>query len=143
LISSGFLRDTLNCELHAISMDPDQPFPRELEGLTTSSAIDDLARAYGRRVFRTPVGEANVVETIEAVKAVIGGGGSNGGIIFPAVPLCRATTAASARSNTSTVGWIHVRSSNTEPLLRMAAEAKSNQQVDDLFGRVMEIFRSC
>jgi phosphomannomutase len=207
LMSSGFLRDTMNCELHAISVDPDQPFPREAEprpdtltelaelvrhngcdvgfgqdpdgdrlavvdetgrvmdnddvlalavdaalrrlpgdvvvNLTTSSAIDDLARAYGRRVFRTPVGEANVVETIEAVKAVIGGEGSNGGIIFPAVPLCRATTAASARSNTSTVGWIHVRSSNTEPLLRMAAEAKSNQRVDDLFGRVMEIFRSC
>ena len=68
-MSSGFLRDTLNCALHAISMDPDQPFPREAERLTTSSAIDDLARAYGRRVFRTPVGEANVVETIEAVKA--------------------------------------------------------------------------
>ena len=265
LMSSGFLRDTMNCELHAISVDPDQPFPREAEprpdtltelaelvrhngcdvgfgqdpdgdrlavvdetgrvmdnddvlalavdaalrrlpgdvvvNLTTSSAIDDLARAYGRRVFRTPVGEANVVETMEAVKAVIGGEGSNGGIIFPAVQLCRdsytgmafildrmvetgqsvselvaalpryyrrfgkveyehgrlGTLMQALEENFPGVptdrsdgiklmlpdGWIHVRSSNTEPLLRMAAEAKSDQQVDDLFGRVTEIFRAC
>lgn len=57
--------------------------------LTTSSVIDDVARAHGRRVFRTPVGEANVVETMQAVRAAIGGEGSNGGIIFPAVHLCR------------------------------------------------------
>jgi phosphomannomutase len=72
-------------------------------------------------VFRTPVGEANVVETIEAVKAVIGGEGSNGGIIFPVVQLCRDSLKLMFPG-----GWIHVRSSNTEPLLRMAAEAKSN-----------------
>ena len=57
--------------------------------LTTSSVIDDVARAHGRRVYRTPVGEANVVEMMQAVNAVIGGEGSNGGIIFPAVHLCR------------------------------------------------------
>ena len=57
--------------------------------LTTSSVIDDVAAAHGRRVYRTPVGEANVVETMQAVNAVIGGEGSNGGIIFPAVHLCR------------------------------------------------------
>ena len=33
-------------------------------------------------------------------------------------------------------GWIHVRASNTEPLLRLAAEAKSQEQVDELYGRV-------
>ena len=57
--------------------------------LTTSSVIDEVAAAHGRRVYRTPVGEANVVEMMQAVKAVIGGEGSNGGIIFPAVHLCR------------------------------------------------------
>src|SRR5882724_6520777 len=57
--------------------------------LTTSSVIDDVASSHGCRVWRTPVGEANVVEMMQAVHAVIGGEGSNGGIIFPAVHLCR------------------------------------------------------
>ena len=57
--------------------------------LTTSSVIDDVAAAHGRRCYRTPVGEANVVEMMQAVNAAIGGEGSNGGIIFPAVHLCR------------------------------------------------------
>src|SRR5207247_10874541 len=57
--------------------------------LTTSSVIDDVAAAHGCRVWRTPVGEANVVETMQATRAAIGGEGSNGGIIFPAVHLCR------------------------------------------------------
>ena len=48
-----------------------------------------MAATHGRRVYRTPVGEANVVEMMQAVNAVIGGEGSNGGIIFPAVHLCR------------------------------------------------------
>jgi len=33
-------------------------------------------------------------------------------------------------------GWIHVRASNTEPLLRLAAEARSQDQVDELYERV-------
>jgi phosphomannomutase len=37
-------------------------------------------------------------------------------------------------------GWIHVRASNTEPLLRMAAEARSPAQVERLYGRVMQLF---
>jgi phosphomannomutase len=40
--------------------------------LTTSSVIDDVAAAHGRKVYRTPVGEANVVDTMLAVNAVIG-----------------------------------------------------------------------
>ena len=57
--------------------------------LTTSSVLDDLAAAQGRRVWRTSVGEANVVEMMLAVKCAIGGEGSNGGVIFPAVHYCR------------------------------------------------------
>jgi len=257
-MSCDFLRDTLGCELHAISVDPDLPFPRVAEprpdtlgdlselvvrsgsqigfaqdpdgdrlavadetgrvldnddvlalavdaalrrvpgpvvvNLTTSSVIDDVASSHGCRVWRTPVGEANVVETMQAVHAVIGGEGSNGGIIFPAVHLCRdsytgmaflldrmaetgesiAALAASlpryyrklgkvayahgrlgtlmqaleesfpgARTDRSDGlklalpgGWIHVRASNTEPLLRLAAEARSQGQVEDLYARM-------
>jgi phosphomannomutase len=257
-MSCGFLRDTLGCELHAISVDPEQPFPRVAEprpdtladlselvirtgsqigfaqdpdgdrlavvdqtgrvldnddvlalavdavlrrlpgpvvvNLTTSSVVDDVAALHGCRVWRTPVGEANVVETMQAVNAVIGGEGSNGGIIFPAVHLCRDSytgmaflldrmgetgesiaaladalprysrklgkvayahgrlgtlmqaleesfpDASSDRSDGLKLalpgGWIHVRASNTEPLLRLAAEARTQEEVDDLYTRM-------
>jgi phosphomannomutase len=260
-MSCGFLSDTLGCELHAISVDPEQPFPRIAEprpdtlgdlselvvrtgsqigfaqdpdgdrlavvdetghvldnddvlalavdavlrrtpgdvvvNLTTSSAIDDIAGRYGRRVWRTPVGEANVVETMQAVHAAIGGEGSNGGIIFPAVHLCRdsytgmaflldrmadtgetigaltarlpryfrklgkapfvhgqlgslmqalETSFPEARCDRSDGlklslddGWIHARASNTEPLLRLAAEARSQERVDELYGRAVRL----
>ena len=262
VMTPGFLRDTLGCELHAISIDPTKPFPRIAEprpdtlgefsklvrasgaeigfaqdpdgdrlavadetgrvldnddvlalavdaalrrlpgdvvvNLTTSSVIDEVATAHHRRVYRTPVGEANVVEMMQAVNAVIGGEGSNGGIIFPAVHLCRDSYTGmaflldrmaetgepvsalanrlprfyrksgkvayehgrlgplmqaleesfpNARLDRSDglklllpTGWIHVRASNTEPLLRMAAEARSQSEVDDLYNRVLRLF---
>jgi phosphomannomutase len=166
--------------------------------LTTSSVIDDVSGAQGRRVWRTPVGEANVVETMQAVNAAIGGEGSNGGVIFPAVHLCRDSYTgmaflldrmAETGERISTLagrlpryfrrlgkvsfehgrlgglmqeletqfpnaetdrsdglklmlpgGWIHVRASNTEPLLRVAVEARSAQEVDDLYGTVLRLF---
>jgi phosphomannomutase len=166
--------------------------------LTTSAVIDDVASAHGRRVWRTPVGEANVVEMMQATNAVIGGEGSNGGIIFPAVQFCRDSytgmaflldrmaetgepvsalarrlpryfrkmgKAAFEHGRLGTMmqaleegfpqagadrsdglklllpdGWIHVRASNTEPLLRIAAEARSQAAVDDLYARVERLF---
>ena len=32
--------------------------------------------------------------------------------------------------------WIHVRSSNTEPLLRFSTEAKSEEAMEELYNRV-------
>jgi len=263
VMSPGFLRDTLGCELHAISIDPDQPFPRVAEprpdtlgdlaalvqrekcdigfahdpdgdrlavvdetghvidnddvlalavdgtlarlpgdvvvNLTTSSAIDVIAAAHGRRVYRTPVGEANVVEMMQACRAVIGGEGSNGGIIFPAVQCCRDSyfgmallldrLAETGETTSGLAGrlprfsrrlgkvgfehgrlgalmraleehfpqaaldrsdglklqlgqsWIHVRASNTEPLLRIASEAPGEKEAGELYERVIRLFR--
>jgi phosphomannomutase len=56
--------------------------------LSTSLVLDDAARAYGQRVERAPVGEANVVERMALRGAVIGGEG-NGGVILPDVHLGR------------------------------------------------------
>jgi phosphomannomutase len=167
--------------------------------LTTSAAIDDIAQRFGRKVYRTPVGEANVVETIQAVNAAIGGEGSSGGIIFPAVHLCRdsysgmalflhrmASTgltmselAARLPRYSRRIGkvayehgrlgtlmldleenfpeaitdrtdglklvwpdrWIHVRASNTEPLLRFSVEAKSEESMNAVFGQVEDLLR--
>lgn len=50
--------------------------------LSTTRAVDDVASDYNCKVFRAPVGEANVVKKMKEVAAVIGGEGS-GGIIYP------------------------------------------------------------
>ena len=50
--------------------------------LSTTRAVDDIAKAEGCEVFRSPVGEANVVKLMKEVNAVIGGEGS-GGVIYP------------------------------------------------------------
>ncbi len=47
-------------------------------------ANDDVARKHGVEIFRTPIGEANVVEGIHKYGAFMGGEG-NGGVIYPAV----------------------------------------------------------
>jgi phosphomannomutase len=167
--------------------------------LTTSSVIDDIATAHGRRVYRTPVGEANVVEMIQAVNAAIGGEGTSGGIIFPAVHLCRDSYSGMAlfldrmaktglkiselagklpryhrkigkvpyeHGQLGTVmqqlensfpgvqtdrtdglkliwpdKWIHVRASNTEPILRFSAEATSSEETDKLYVAVEKLLK--
>ncbi len=254
-MSVMFLEKVLGCELHAISVDPTLPFPREAEpkpevlgdlqaltrntgadiafaqdpdgdrlavgdetgriidnddvlalavdivlrrtpgpvvvNLTTSSAIDDIGARHGCSVYRAPVGEANVVERMMRSGAVIGGEGSNGGIIFPGVQYCRDSylgmalildrMAESGQSLSALAaelpryyrrmgksgfehgrlgrmmqdlesrlpgaqvdrtdglklrvddGWIHVRASNTEPILRIAAEARSEGRLKELY----------
>jgi phosphomannomutase len=52
--------------------------------LSTTRAVDDIAAKYESKVFRSPVGEANVVKKMKEVDAVIGGEGS-GGVIYPAL----------------------------------------------------------
>ena len=52
--------------------------------LSTTRAVDDVAGSFGCKVFRSPVGEANVVKKMKEVNAVIGGEGS-GGVIYPAL----------------------------------------------------------
>ncbi|MCO6473381.1 MAG: phosphoglucosamine mutase [Melioribacteraceae bacterium] len=50
--------------------------------LSTTRSIDDVAAKYNADVFRSPVGEANVVKLMKETQAVIGGEGS-GGVIYP------------------------------------------------------------
>ncbi len=42
--------------------------------------VDDIAAKFGQKVYRTPVGEANVAGKMMEIGAVIGGEG-NGGVI--------------------------------------------------------------
>jgi phosphomannomutase len=50
--------------------------------LSTTRAVDDVVSEFGGTVHRSAVGEANVVEKMKEVNAVIGGEGS-GGVIYP------------------------------------------------------------
>jgi phosphomannomutase len=50
--------------------------------LSTTRAVDDVADKFGAKVYRSPVGEANVVKKMKELDAVIGGEGS-GGVIYP------------------------------------------------------------
>jgi phosphomannomutase len=52
--------------------------------MSTSRVSEDIAKQYGCPCYRAPVGEANVVEKMHEVGAVIGGEG-NGGVIDPRV----------------------------------------------------------
>lgn len=52
--------------------------------LSTTRAVEDVAKEYNCSVIRSSVGEANVVQKMKEVIAVIGGEGS-GGVIYPAL----------------------------------------------------------
>src|SRR5262249_60272529 len=56
--------------------------------LSTTSAMDDVARMFGCQLHRSKIGEANVTEVMRQVGAVIGGEG-NGGVIYPRINFCR------------------------------------------------------
>ena len=56
--------------------------------LSTSARVEAVAGRHDQRVFRTPVGEAHVVQGIRDHQASIGGEG-NGGVILPELHLGR------------------------------------------------------
>lgn len=165
--------------------------------LSTSRAIDDVAEEHGIKVYRTAIGEANVLAGMRKYKARIGGEG-NGGVIVPAVQPGRDVATAIAlilmglqarggtlsdwnesipnysmrkvavpRGDMSVDGalakvrkafakeghaddtdgikisyrdrWVHVRASNTEPILRIFAEAPDDEGAEELIERVSKI----
>lgn len=63
--------------------------------LSTSRAIDDIAKYYNVLLFKTKVGEVHVAQRMKEVSAVIGGEG-NGGVILPEVHLGRDAPVATA-----------------------------------------------
>lgn len=162
--------------------------------LSSSRAIEDVAARYGHTVHRSAVGEINVVKTMQAVGAVLGGEG-NGGVILPDLhygrdALVGATMILQHLANEgvalsevradmpqyhivkqkiqigtldpdallaglaerhvgeriSTVdgvkldleeGWVHLRKSNTEPIVRVYSESTTAEQARALGERFM------
>lgn len=62
---------------------------------STSRISEDLAQKYGVPIYRSAVGEANVVDLMIKYNAVIGGEG-NGGVIHPQVVMVRDSMVAMA-----------------------------------------------
>jgi phosphomannomutase len=56
--------------------------------LSTSMLIDDVAKKFGTTVYRSKIGEANVVQEMIEQKCSFGGEG-NGGVIYPEISMCR------------------------------------------------------
>lgn len=162
--------------------------------LSSSRAIEDVAARHGESVYRSAVGEINVVERMKEVGAAIGGEG-NGGVILPDLHYGRDALVGAALilqhlANTgsklsewvarmpvyhiaklktdigdldpdallarmaekyagekiSTIdgvkidldeGWVHMRKSNTEPIIRVYAEAGSDEAANALGQRFM------
>lgn len=171
-----------------------QPGPVVIN-MSTSRLVEDLARQFGVRCERSAVGEANVVEKMLAIRAVMGGEG-NGGVIDPRVGLVRdpfigmalildmlATTGkrlgelvgdlpayhivkdkhvvpAERLSHVKEMlakrwpeakanhldglrldwpdRWVHIRGSNTEAIVRVIAEARSEKEAKQLCAEVGE-----
>jgi phosphomannomutase len=167
--------------------------------LSTTKALDDVCRRHGVPLWRTAVGEANVVARMLEVGAVIGGEG-NGGVILPALhpgrdalvgmalilqsmaesgrsvadlyaglphyrmvkrslPLARpiddVELAALAREEfageqdttdgvkvTLPEGWVHLRRSNTEPIVRAIAESPQQEIAESLVARALRRFEA-
>ena len=158
--------------------------------LSTTRAVEDIARQYGAEVYRTTVGEVHVAAKMKEVGALIGGEG-NGGVILPALHYGRDSLVGIAlmlqsltefgdtlsklkmslpvysivkdkvvlpringdrvihaqkdghevnvRVNTDDGVkldfpdyWVHLRKSNTEPIIRIIAEAKTRSQAENV-----------
>lgn len=157
--------------------------------LSTTRAVEDVAKEFGCKVFRSPVGEANVVKRMKEVDAVIGGEGS-GGVIYPSLHYGRdalvgiALTLQHLAEKDTTLSdlkrslpeyfitkkkielenvspdeiinslifkyksqnlntddglridftdhWVHLRKSNTEPIIRIIVEAKNKELAESL-----------
>ncbi len=94
---------------------------------STSRMSEDLAIKYGVPFFRSPVGEANVVQVMKEREAVFGGEG-NGGPIDPQVGYIRDSFVGMA--------WVlHAMATRGEPISALARElphyeiCKTKQQV--------------
>ncbi len=91
--------------------------------LSTSSVTQQVALEHGCPVWRTPVGEINVVERMLATDAVLGGEG-NGGVIDPRVGLVRDSFAGMALV-------LDLMAARAEPISRLAEQLPSFAMIKD------------
>ncbi|MCE9585504.1 phosphoglucosamine mutase [Candidatus Nomurabacteria bacterium] len=161
--------------------------------MSTSNISADIAKENNAEIFRTKIGEANVVNKMKEINAIIGGEGS-GGVIYPKINTARDSlvgialtlelmanlnksiseiinefpkyfikkdkiaftgelnliyekmkkTFENAEINTldglrfdwNDSSWLHIRPSNTEPIIRIFCEAKSQKRIDTILEQI-------
>lgn len=167
-----------------------------VSNLSSTRALADITSNHGQTYTASAVGEVNVVNTMKATDAVIGGEG-NGGIIYPELHYGRDSLVGVAlflslyaekkikmselrdsypqysmikskvnlsadldvdatlsniqkkyaHERLNTVdgvkidfeeGWVHLRKSNTEPIVRVYAEGKSHTEANALAQKIMD-----
>lgn len=166
-----------------------------VSNLSSSRALRDVTLNYGGNYFASAVGEVNVVESMKANQAVIGGEG-NGGVIYPDLHFGRdalvgvalfLTHLANSKNRCSDLrskfpeytiakkkmqltpdidvdkafesvknkfsdqeiididgvkiefdqGWVHLRKSNTEPIIRIYAESRDKKSAIELADKII------
>lgn len=171
-----------------------------VSNLSSSRALADVTAARGGRYQAAAVGEVNVVATMKATNAIIGGEG-NGGVIYPelhygrdalvgvalfltnlahkgltvdalrrtypeyyisknkieltpAVDVDAILSAIKQKYSTERVNdidgvkidfekeWVHLRKSNTEPIIRIYAESRSKESSEQLAQKIIGDIRS-
>ncbi|MDP4270161.1 MAG: phosphoglucosamine mutase [Bacteroidota bacterium] len=170
-----------------------------VSNLSSTRALRDVTRGYGKEYQAAAVGEVNVVEKMKAIGAVIGGEG-NGGVIYPASHYGRdalvgialflthlaktGKTVSAMRAgyppyfiakqkveltpeinvdaileevknkyaqyDVNTIDgvkidfpekWVHLRKSNTEPIVRIYAEASTMDLAEALAADIMSVIK--
>ncbi len=171
-----------------------------VSNLSSSRALRDVTLNYGGEYFASAVGEVNVVESMKANNAVIGGEG-NGGVIYPELHYGRdalvgialfLTYLAKTGKKCSYLrsqypeyviakkkmqltpeidvdkilvsikdkfknqkiididgvkiefdhGWVHLRKSNTEPIIRIYAESRDLNSANELADQIINEIKS-
>ena len=168
--------------------------------LSSTSALQNVAKRFNCPVFLTRIGEVNVTEVMQRENAVIGGEG-NGGVIYPRINFARDSLvgmavvlhllAESGKTVTEIVnslpafsmikdklacpsdkisavlrmlrheyadypldvrdgvkvvlpsGWFLVRGSNTEPIIRVIAEAANESAAREIVAGVLDKVQAC
>jgi phosphomannomutase len=163
--------------------------------LSTTRAADDIVAKHSGKLFKTPVGEINVIKMMKKYSAVCGGEGS-GGVIVPEIHFGRDSLSgigivlsefaefkgavsdyrntlpdyyikktkielknvdgdfvinklkvkyANERINKNdglridfADSWVNFRKSNTEPIVRIIAEAKTEKEANELLKKFQE-----
>jgi len=173
--------------------------------LSTTRAVEEIAKNHECKVFRTKVGEINVVDKMVKIEALLGGEG-NGGVISPEINMGRDSLAgigyilemmAQRKETLSEInksipefvmkkgkvsiknkkidnkvfekiakefpgekiskldglridfrknkdfngGWVHLRSSNTEPIFRIISEGIDEKQADAIYRYFARYFK--
>ena len=168
-----------------------------VSNLSSTRALRDVTRSYGRQYYASAVGEVNVTTKMKEVGAVIGGEG-NGGVIYPAshygrdalvgialflshlahegkkVSELRASYPAyfMAKNRIDLTPdtdvdailakvkelykneeindvdgvkidfpdkWVHLRKSNTEPIIRVYSEAHTQEEAEEIGRQMMQV----